>query len=169
MTILDFPRSLTVVPQYRASDQAVWATIGACNSACLWHSIFYQFGTSAFGEKYTLYRALSIANEVVPVIFIWNTAHLDTLRGVPERTEERCEWVPLYCVPKVLRVGTAEPPWWRISTPIWILLRQVILRHPPAPAFYLRVTSAFGEKHCIAVSALQGWPFNLQRQRALLS
>ena len=38
-----------------------------------------------------------------------------------------------------------------------------------APSFHLRVTSAFGEKHCIAVSALQEWPFNLQRQRLLLS
>ena len=39
----------------------------------------------------------------------------------------------------------------------------------PTPSFHLRVTSAFGEKHCIAVSALQEWPFDLQRQRTLLS
>jgi len=37
------------------------------------------------------------------------------------------------------------------------------------PASQLIGTSAFGEKHCIAVSALQEWPFNLQRQRVLLS
>ena len=35
--------------------------------------------------------------------------------------------------------------------------------------FYQIVTSAFGEKHCRAVSALQELPFNLQRQRLLLS
>lgn len=48
-------------------------------------SIFYQVGTSAFGKKHTLCRALSIANEVAPVIFIGNTAYLETLRRVPVR------------------------------------------------------------------------------------
>lgn len=107
---------------------------------CLWREAY-------------LGKVLSIANEVVfPVIYIGIYSSSGLLKEGTRDVCRRCRRCRLLLCPKGFEGSLCGTCRLCNSSLIRILVRRPVFRaHSAPPPSYLRVTSAFGEKHCRAV------------------